>query len=173
MEQMQGEFWSPKQSRTGGQVAVCYVSRCSYIPSVPWDEPAAATNQDSVKKGTDGSDFLPPINQKRVVIWYENNCVACKNSRPTFDALREAGKTAGFTVHEKEVNDDVLQRFPHVTVVPMYDVVEPDASSTSPYGRGTRLTSLKNDLVALRAAFPTMVVGPGDGGGVFLPPPPG
>ena len=38
-----------------------------------------------------------------------------------------------------------MATYPHVTVLPMYDIVTPRPSSLSPYGSDTHLTSIRND----------------------------
>lgn len=108
---------------------------------------------------------VPPFNQKRVVIWFQKNCVACQNSKPVFEALGRFGLTANppFTVHEVEATPELLARFPHVTVVPLYDVVEParpGVPAGGPYGARMVLTSIRNDMKALSDAFPAFVLPP-------------
>ena len=98
-------------------------------------------------------DFLRP----RVIIWYQNNCIACQNSESVFAAVTEAAQERGMTVHKVEATPELLQRFPHVTVVPLYDIVTP-SSVCSAYGPQTSLRSLRNDLAALRSEFPSLKI---------------
>ena len=75
-----------------------------------------------------------------------------------FDALYRAAP--GYAIHEMEATQEMIQRFPHVQVVPLYDIVEPDPTATSPYGPGTRLRTIRNDLTLLREEFPTLLLSP-------------
>lgn len=106
---------------------------------------------------------VPPFDRKRVIIWYQKNCIACQNSKPVFEALAKYGMTADppFTVHEVEATPELLSQFPHITVVPLYDVVEPalpGVSAGGPYGARNVLKSIKNDMKALGDAFPKFVL---------------
>ena len=98
---------------------------------------------------------MPPIDRPRIFIWYQKDCVACQNSRPVFDNLPRAAP--GYAVQEVEATKEMLQRYPHVQVVPLYDIVVPEQGSESPYGPDTKLTTVRNDLVALREQFPTLL----------------
>lgn len=83
----------------------------------------------------------------------------CRNNGPLVWALTEVGRNAQppFTVHLVEATPERLQQYPHVTVVPLYDVVDP-SSTGSAYGPGTMVTTVKNDLTALQSLFPGVVV---------------
>jgi hypothetical protein len=100
------------------------------------------------------ADFRSP----RIIIWYQKECLACKNSEEggVFSGLVEAGRVGGFTVHKVEATPEMLQRFPHVVMVPLYDIVMPsdDAGACSPYGPQTTYHSIRNDMTALRERFP-------------------
>lgn len=147
-----GDYWSPHNRSTEelrSSVASCGVQRCFYSGHESWD--------------STGIPNVPPFDRKRVIIWYQKTCAVCANSGPLFDALAEAGRTdkPGFTVHRVEATPEMLVRFPHVTVVPLYDVVEPTSANPTdpkdpPYGPGTRLNTIRNDMNALVAAFPTL-----------------
>ena len=60
-----------------------------------------------------------------------------------FDRLQR--NPVGFAVVRAEATRDKLQKYDHVTMVPMYDIVYPDVNSKSVYGEGTRLVSIRND----------------------------
>ena len=83
--------------------------------------------------------------------------MACENSRPVFDALPRAAPD--YIVQEVEATREMLQRFPHVQVVPLYDIIQPEAGSESPYGPNTKLRTIRNDMAALRELFPTLTPG--------------
>ena len=64
-----------------------------------------------------------------------------------------------FTVHRVEATSAYLDRFPHVTVVPLYDFVERRVGSTSPYGESTAHTSVRNNPSELKRHVPLLEYG--------------
>lgn len=155
------------QQRTG-EIAICHIPRCHHVNSEPWNPLVDEMDLDLYNNKdlqTQTQELialgLPPFDQKRVIIWYQKDCVACQNNSKVFDAVAKAGITSNppFTVHLKEATPDMIKRFPHIFVVPMFDVVEPAISGTpvgGPYGDGTILTTIRNDINALRVAFPNL-----------------
>lgn len=149
----QSNYWTPQQG-VDRSVAVCRIPRCNYLLSVPDDE-GSHRNQPPPIPG-----FPFPLTTRHIVIWHQKDCAACQASKPVFAGLREAGRAARppFGVTEMEITPALLARFPHVTSVPLYDVVDPDPAVTaSPYGPGIRLTTVRNDVNALREVVPSFV----------------
>ena len=140
---VEGTHWQPSPASEKGTVAVCNVSTCRYTVS---------TN--------DEASVFPSFSQKRIIVWYQTNCMACKTNEPVFNALVRAGQTSAerFTVHKVEATSEQLKKFPHVTVVPLYDIVTPTAGSTSPYGPGTALKTVRNDVAQLKQEITNLVV---------------
>jgi len=99
---------------------------------------------------------VPPITQRRVIVWFQSECAVCRNNEPLIRALTEIGRNAQppFTVHLVEATPERLQVYKHVNVVPLYDVVEPGLTTDPVYGPGTMLTTVRNDLSALQTLFP-------------------
>lgn len=98
----------------------------------------------------------PPadVYKMAVVIWYMKNCDACKKSEWIFKYLKEFNPTE-IPVYTVEATPERLKRFPHVTMVPQYDVLTRDPASTSPYAAGTSMESvLHNNLARLRVLLP-------------------
>ena len=104
--------------------------------------------------GTPATEPPDKVTQSTVVIWYQKTCEACKASESIFEGLRRY-RSGTWAVHQVEVTEERRQRFPHVLMVPCYDVIVPDPASTSVYGPGTRLvTVLHNDFAQLQALLP-------------------
>ena len=160
-------YWSPSNApaqRLRWEVATCRVPRCHFGQSCVLSYnrlslAAAVVTADAPNSSSSPvPPSLPPIDRPRIFVWYQKGCVACDSSRPVFDALPLAAP--GYTVHEMEATREMLQRFPHIQVVPLYDIVHPEPGSSSPYGADTRLQTVRNDLTALRDVFPTLTVVP-------------
>lgn len=156
----ESNHWSPKVSTNN--LSACRVSTCSYASSVLYDPEAELLEilGNTTTRAVSASLIkgVPPFTQKRVIIWYQKDCAACKGSKPVFEAVKQLGaKTSQFTVHEVEATEEYLNLFPHVRVVPLYDIVEP-GEGTSVYGRNTRLRTVKNEIGPLREAFPGLVL---------------
>lgn len=163
------DYWSPKMKQNAtqlrGQIVICRVPRPYYYGSetILSSGPAATVNpppQPSLSSvfnaaATTEAGALPPIDRPRIFIWYQKDCISCQNSRPVFEALPRAAM--GYTVQQVEATTDMVKRFPHVLVVPLYDIVQPETGSNSPYGPNTRLRTIRNDLRALREEFPTLL----------------
>ena len=70
----------------------------------------------------------PFVPMRRVVIWFKHDCIACQVSGPIFDAVEQYGRSPlaqpPFFVERREVDDATLQQYPHVQMVPMYDIVD-------------------------------------------------
>lgn len=148
--EVEGVNWRPGDPRFN-QVAVCKVPRRRDTTSVAFNRPEKC-------QPLEGLASVPDFGQPRLIIWFQPQCVACQNSEDVFRGLVDAARPRGMTVHKVEATPELIQRFPHVTVVPLYDLVAPtsDATVCSPYGPGTTLRTVRNDLGALRAEFPTL-----------------
>ena len=86
-----------------------------------------------------------PIRTPTLIIWVAPGCIACKLNRPFFERLESQTKTFRVVRVQIPTTPDMQAQFHHVTTVPLYDVVTMDPESTSPYGKGTRLQSFRND----------------------------
>ena len=151
-----GNHWSPMWP-TAGEVAACRIARCAYQPSIPFDSPEARVCTPVAPGLPEPADF----SSARLIIWHQPQCIACRNSEDVFRGLGDAARARGLSVHKVEATPELIRRFPHVTVVPLYDLVSPGApDSCSPYGPGTTLRTIRNDLGALRAEFPTLALTP-------------
>lgn len=187
---MQGEHWTPRG--TGPAAArppatvvqtlpSCRVMRaCAYEPAVAFTaselEDLAAGRYDALRlpppaasAGLVGAAAdpladlaLPPVTQRRVVVWRREDCTVCRSLGPRLQRLAAhgaAGAQPPFTVHEVEATAPRLARFTHVQLVPSYDVVDPlpagaPAPAYQPYGPGTQFRTLANNDEQLQAAFP-------------------
>lgn len=162
-------YWHPS-SPMAGEFAACRIGRCRYQPSVDPHTGTAGAGQPAPCAPPPGPlPGLPAAGEfgkPQLIIWYQKTCVACQNSTHVFDALVPAAAKRGFTVHLVEAVPPLLQAFPHVTMVPMYDLVTPttEPGACSRYGPGTTVKSLRNDVGALRAEFPDLVLSPPGGG---------
>ena len=168
MDTVEKLYWNPSMA---GPNSTCRIKKTPVTTSEPCDPAAVWGVFKMVLKGP-AVPGVPDFNQKRLIIWYQKQCVACQNSRALFDALAQAGKQSQFTVHEVEATEEMLARFPHVTVVPMYDYVQPAGiSENGPYGSvvsfctcttaerpGRKHRSMRNDVTILKEAFPNLVL---------------
>ena len=100
----------------------------------------------------------PTTNKKQVIIWYQANCPACQASQGLFREIAEAGKNSShpWDTTMQEVTEAATQKFKHLLYVPLYDIVEADPESSSPYGPGTRLQTVRNTEEELMRAFSTL-----------------
>lgn len=149
------DHWRPYKLAPDGST-ICRIRRCGYQPAIDLNGPNAAACPPG-----QGLPAPPDFHSARVIMWYQPTCVACQNSEPVFQALaNRAAAGGGFTVHRVEATPELLKAFPHVTVVPLYDHVTPtsEAGACSPYGPGTHLRSIRNDLGALQDAFGPLVL---------------
>lgn len=82
--------------------------------------------------------------QKRtLVIWYTPGCPACKKNESIFQYLQQ--NPGMFDVHRVEITRELQQKFPHVTTVPLYDIVVPRQGVSSAYGPETALETIANN----------------------------
>lgn len=157
---LEGEFWCLRGP------PVCRVRRCVYPGSTPSaagggdDGSAAAAAPAPVVALPSSSLPADFTSQPRLIMWYQDGCAACRGAKLLFDALAVAAAAEGYSVHRVEATRELLERFPHVRVVPLFDLVQPgEATTTSPssvYGPGTRLRTVRNDLQELRLLFPQL-----------------
>ena len=114
---------------------------------VHW-RPTGATCGDAATEGfelgvDDALRAPPSITRKSLIIWVKRGCMACQINKPFFALLESKAK---IQVYRVQASEELRSRFPHVTTLPMYDIVEPAPSEHSPYGPGTRLVeSIRND----------------------------
>ena len=157
MADMQAEHWTPLGKSVESQyrnLATCRLPRCTgdYYEAM-FLEPKRST-----PPATDTSGLPTTFDQPRLIIWYQKECRACQDSRAMglFAALRAHAEkqTPPFTVHEVEATGELINRYPHVTRVPLYDIVVPDNASTSVYGANTKLETVQNQQDKLEAALP-------------------
>lgn len=159
---VQDHYWRPGMP-SSGEPAVCRIARCRYQLSQSYESQGGGPDGAPCPRPSTGIAGIDDFTKPRLIIWYQSHCVACKNSKETvFPALTEAAKLRGFTVHEQEATPEMLQRFPHVQMVPLYDLITPtgDPNKCSEYGPGTERKTIRNDLRALRVEFPTFSIAP-------------
>ena len=84
-----------------------------------------------------------PFTGRTMVIWVRKDCSACHMNRPFFATLEQQADV--MRVIRVEATPQNTARYPHVTVLPMYDIVTPRPSSRSAYGMNTHLVSIRND----------------------------
>lgn len=152
--ELQSDHWRPGMPSTGYPVAMCRIASCRDNMMLHY----VSDKSDPTCKGP-VSDLagIPDFKSPRLIIWFQPRCVACQNSEEkVFPALIDAATARGFTVHKQEATPEMVKRFPHVLMVPMYDVVTPSPSEgdCSVYGPNTVLRTLRNDLRSLRDVFP-------------------
>ena len=99
---------------------------------------------EGFESGDDAALRAPPsITKKSLIIWVKRGCMSCQINKPFFALLESQAKVQ---VYRVEASEELRSKFPHVTTLPMYDIVEPAPSEHSPYGPGTRLVeSIRND----------------------------
>ena len=106
------------------------------------------------------SDDPPwPVVRPTLIIWHRDDCMACNLNKELFARLERHSRSA----RTQQEFDDVrvqatparIQRFPHVTALPTYDLVYTRAGATSAYGPGTELRSVPNNARGpLQEEFP-------------------
>lgn len=155
MVSVQDMYWRPGLP-SSGEPAMCRIARCRYELSRSYNaedpEPCRAPS---------GLEGVPDFTKPRLIVWYQSHCIACQNSEEkVFPAITRAAQERGFTVHKQEATPEMLKRFPHVTMVPLYDIVLPsdDPQACSAYGPRTTVRSIRNDLRALKTEFPTFSI---------------
>lgn len=163
MAEMQRDHWTPfgksmeSQYRT---LAMCRLPRCAgdFYEAMFLEPKKVITPSEPL-------NALPvSFEQPRLIIWYQKECRACQDSRAMglFASLRAHAEkqTPPFTVHEVEATAELIERFKHVTRVPLYDIVTPDPMGQSVYGAGTKLVTVPNDHLELKTALPGFVFSP-------------
>ena len=88
---------------------------------------------------------------KKVVVWFSPHCSACQSSKDLFEAITL--NKDGYQVLFREATAENLTGFPHIQMVPTYDVVHVQKGTHSVYGSNTQLTTIRNynirDLLTL------------------------
>lgn len=89
-------------------------------------------------------DIPQPITQPTVIIWWSPHCAACRHNEQRFRTIE--GHPNGFRVVRVKATREVLQRYPHVTSLPSFDLVWPETTpgATSVFGPATRLQTVRN-----------------------------
>jgi hypothetical protein len=130
-----GDHWKPGQN--GTHLVMCGASGQKAPLHEPYDD-------NGPKPGLDGVWSGPPIpfNKRTLVIWLRRDCGACQLNKEFFAGLEGQKR---MHVVRVEATKENLEKYRHVTVLPMYDIVTPRVSSTSPYGSNTHLVSIRND----------------------------
>lgn len=87
----------------------------------------------------------PPksIQRRTLVIWFAPGCQACKKNEPVFEYIQQ--NPGMFDVYRIEITRELQQLYPHVTTVPLYDVIVPMQGSSSVYGPETLLDTIQNN----------------------------
>ena len=83
-----------------------------------------------------------PFVKKHVIVWYREDCVACKQSKDFFNEIID--NRQGFEVVLVQATNE--NRMSHVLMVPMYDIVYPnETGGSSIYGKNTHFISVMNN----------------------------
>jgi hypothetical protein len=125
---MEGTYWHPGTAGVNRQLGVCT------------QHPISAQAMLS-EPYSDGAPVA--INGPTLIIWSRRGCSACMANEGLFRRLRTY--SAGYHVFQVEATPDMVRRYPHVKVLPTYDVVRPLAGSQSPYGDGFEVHSIPNN----------------------------
>jgi hypothetical protein len=104
-----------------------------------------------------------PVQRPTLIIWYREDCVACKLNKGVFARLEEHPRSRSgldFAVVRVQATNEQMKRFPHVVALPTFDLVHVTPGASSPYGPGTALRSIPNNARApLESEFPVAFTG--------------